>query len=1220
MAADSYPAVPRVNPDTSAADAAIGAFIANLGQRKEFFTTRYHPVLPPDPSIPGFKPGALALLQIPGMRPHGAQLFVENFFAPETPFSRLLLEWQTGAGKTTAALRIGQNYARLFRQYHALTPAARPTIHVVGFTKGIFFDEMLRHPELGFVSRAEVEEIRRLRVVTEASPSADLNRQLASFVGTIRRRATDRARGGYYTFYGYKEFAHKLFGVTAKGERAGVDVRVLYATAPEEEGDAQTTFAQRLTEEVRKGHLVINDELLQGLKGGLMFCDEIQDVYNMQVTNNYGIAIQYALDTLGDAAPRVIFMSATPMTGSAAEVVDLLNLLVPRSELPGGAALRREDFFSGGGRAAHRRVAPRKKKLVVEAAPEEEKEKTDGATSEAAAVDGVDAAADEADEREDAVRASVLLPGALERIGRLSAGRVSFLLDVDTESYPRRVFEGVEVGIPYLRFRLCPASPFHERTIARAARLRDTDGDTVTEDTNPMRITAHALYDLAFPNPAFAPDAALTDPESYGLYESGNTAEKLTAAPPAWRATAGVSLLRGAEAGATADTVALSGGFLVAGTRGPAGRPLIGAYSGKFAELIREVLARMRAGPGKLMIYHYRVRMAGVLLIQEMLRMNGFADETSDPTDATLCAVCGIARGTHNAPKGDEAVQGHSYTPARFVVAHSDVDTAVMKRSIANYNSPSNVDGYRFRILLGSKIISASYSLRAVREQYVLSLPTDIPTLIQVFGRVVRKGSHLELSPDQRAVNIHVFVTVPHGTDLKAKEYQYAALGPEMRRYADKMREYLVIQEVERALRRYAVDGFANYPKLVAVNPALATAASLDSLPYLPLVELGSLRPPLAVETFEAYGKGEQEVATIAAILRVLFGARPVWTYEDAWEAVRAGTVRGVGYDASLFGEGNYALALQSLQKPYGAPPVRVLSAPPYFVLVSAGGAPPEAYLDAVLSRPSGPLRVRLAGLGQEQKRRRLFDAGLRGLAGYFRRGVLDDAALVDLPGSFHEAMQRALVESDGSVSVSGHAEWDAALVSLYRRFRLLLTADDVQNRVASSYRGEVAALAALGEEAPVAVVGAKTVSVLILPQPAESVRWQEFPPSAFGVERRHRENPVCVGFAVEENGAAKFKVRPPIAARGTHAAPGDRRLLERGAVCETRTRGELMAAIAGLESGVTQRRALAGVPVGELCSKLKKRLLALEEAARASGEADALRYLYLYNERSPLQ
>ena len=37
---------------------------------------------------------------------------------------------------------------------------------------------------------------------------------------------------------------------------------------------------------------------------------------------------------------------------------------------------------------------------------------------------------------------------------------------------------------------------------------------------------------------------------------------------------------------------------------------------------------------------------------------------------------------------------------------------------------------------------------------------------------------------------------------------------PELQKYIDKGKEYLVIQEVEKALHKYAIDGFTNYENI----------------------------------------------------------------------------------------------------------------------------------------------------------------------------------------------------------------------------------------------------------------------------------------------------------------------------------------------------------------------------------------------------------------------
>ena len=45
-----------------------------------------------------------------GIHLHGSQLFVRGFLTPQTPYMRLLLNWQTGTGKSIAAIGIAQKF------------------------------------------------------------------------------------------------------------------------------------------------------------------------------------------------------------------------------------------------------------------------------------------------------------------------------------------------------------------------------------------------------------------------------------------------------------------------------------------------------------------------------------------------------------------------------------------------------------------------------------------------------------------------------------------------------------------------------------------------------------------------------------------------------------------------------------------------------------------------------------------------------------------------------------------------------------------------------------------------------------------------------------------------------------------------------------------------------------------------------------------------------
>ena len=197
-----------------------------------------------------------------------------------------------------------------------------------------------------------------------------------------------------------------------------------------------------------------------------------------------GIAIQYILDAyLPGEAPRAVFMSATPVTGTALEIVDLLNLLVPQEYLPEQKHLVSNDLF------------------MLENGRLQWKE------------------------------------GALELVEQLAAGRVSFLLDLQSNLYPTRQFIGQTVElhgtvIPYLKFTLCPLSGFYKRT--QKAMIEASGGSSA------VSVSDYTIYDMVFPNPQYSPNAPLTD-YGVGTYQSNLITTTLLTAPQDWLARAGGS-------------------------------------------------------------------------------------------------------------------------------------------------------------------------------------------------------------------------------------------------------------------------------------------------------------------------------------------------------------------------------------------------------------------------------------------------------------------------------------------------------------------------------------------------------------------------------------------------------------------------------------------------------------------------------------------------------
>ena len=716
---------------------------------------------------------------------------------------------------------------------------------------------------------------------------------------------------------------------------------------------------------------------------------------------------------------------------------------------------------------------------------------------------------------------------------------------------------------------------------------------------------------MVYPNPAFAPDAAAADPEAHGLYDSAETPQLLAGAPADWRRAAGVRVesLKGGGGVRAGDAALISGDFLsVAEGADPPG---VEFYSTKYSRIGKDIVEIVEAGrPGKIFVFHPRVRMSGALQIQELLDANGFIDADSTPSASTRCSRCGARKKGH-APKD------HRYAPARYLTVHSEIDRGAVDRAIARFNAPPNVAGADFRVLIGSRIVRQGVNFMAVAWELVASVPVDIPTLVQVFGRVVRRGSHAALPEEDRNVSIRLYVSTA-GPHSKGK-----GPAPELTRYAEKMEEYGPTQEVERAVRRYAVDAFANYSRVKARSPGAFTEATIDSLPYTPVVGLDDvLRLPENTVTFEAYGHGDREVAVIRDSVRALFEAQPVWTYGDLWAAVRSGRVEGVAEFPGGFSEESFALALSDLAgydpavaRPSSAGAFGVSRVGAFYVRSprDAEGRPlldVESYVRD--PAPLEPLRVSVGDYVRSARAAKNFKVQLREFEDTFGpEGPPATDAFLRYDAPFHYSLLRALVADAGASKKAKDPQGALGrMAGAYRRFRILLTEGDIAAapEALRLVRGKKKPRAK--SSALVGYAGPSSVSLW----GGGAAGWYEIPRAAVGYGKRYLENPSVVGYVERRGPHLRFKIRQPLHELAK-ADVRDVRSLARGAACETRPRAELEEVVRQLGG-----RGLGNRPSSEACREIWALLLEREEKARkpARGMGEGVRWLYLFNDRLP--
>jgi hypothetical protein len=795
------------------------------------------------------------------------QRFGSNFMNPDTPWTRLILNHEMGAGKTVTAIGIALRFIEVYKVLSMADIAKQQhrCVYIIGFTRAIFERDLFRFTELGFITRAEQEYLAKLKHYAQLGAENDI-KTYKEFYIKLRRRLGNFKGNGYFRFIGYRELANRVFM-----------------------GNQMTTNMSEA--EIRAGiennTIGIDMTYISQFKNNLIICDEIHNVYNSLAKNNWGIAIQIILNEFGNNI-RALFLSGTLIKNSQTESVDVLNLAVGTKDVQ----YKRSDFF------------------------------------------------DSTDQP---------LPGAIQRIGKLLRGRVSFLVDINPKYFPKAMYFGEpivvnNVPVKYLKFERCemqaeqlraylstkddiatlheypyifdmvfprppkkqPILPSKADGLKKVKKTKNTidessggadsvssetsiDTTSIEETTSDDAPASEAVASEAVASEAVASEAVAKS-EIHVATSDIETAEDITGEIPifkssglrtidladtSWKAKVGISV--------QAKEKTITGAILR--------RENIITYSSKYTrmlDLLEEILA---SGGGKVFIFHKFIHMTGVFLIGNILGENGFTPVGSPHGANTKCALCGALEDKHS--KKEPA---HEFTPARYVIIHGELDKRTLNAQLEKYNSSDNTDGGKIMIVIGSRVMKEAYDLIATRYVLVMSRPDNIPSLLQITARAVRAGSHQLLPKDKQTVAIHIFTAkIPD------------ALSYEEDKYVQKINDYIIIQQIEREIHANAVDVNINR-KLI--EPALKDDG-LGHLKFEPAVA-DSDESAMTTATFDMFYK-EREVADIAYIIKRLFMEDSrVWKRDDLWEAVKSPGFE-FEYDTKLFSYASFSVAVHRL-------------------------------------------------------------------------------------------------------------------------------------------------------------------------------------------------------------------------------------------------------------------------------------------------------------------
>jgi len=852
------------------------------------------------------------------------QMFTANFMNPNTPYSRLLLKWGTGSGKTIGSLAIAMKYISFLKQ----TDPPLGHVFILGFTESIFKNELMRFPQFGFISYEELQQMQTLR--TQAMQSRSAAERYKELVSRVKRRITSGKNNGFFQFMGYKALAMQLFIPSTNSIKVSDLSR------------------EEIITQINDGRIRLNESLLKEFSNSLMICDEIHNLYNSFEKNNWGVTIETILNY--NSTTRALFLSATPINNSPTEIVDILNLVLPRALFP---IVQQKDLFDG----------------------------------------------------------EHLKPGAEKQLRSYLMGRVSFLQDVNPEVFPKRVFAGESIeGVPFLKFVRVPMSEFHYAVYAKEVldtlpqeghyimdfllpdpeidykgkTLAPQPGIFKTRDVQSKYEAAKSewraqiglgLADDVLTGPALKLENHLGEISAKYQYMMRQVIDCLQKQKGKmfiyhnYIHMSGVLFIQ---------EVLRVNGILMEDD--PVRNDTLCVHCGRPRELhSADPGAPLKKGGGALSVTardsEYDVyddtsflftyieipslkvvplafqstNRAKVRAAAEKLAVDGewvfqlmddqveewkplAASYWPDPTNEGIVFISNsplapsradeIYHAMHIKPvklQGGAAKQGqrtagggaklpdHAFRAARFLIVHSNIDKKKIQHTVERFSSVSNTFGEEFFIIVGSRVLKESYTLKAVRNVIITARPDNISMLVQIMGRAVRKDAHSRLPPDQRQVEVTLLTHC-----LPIKKGKAYALSYEEQKYKLKMEINEEVQKINRVMHEVAIDRYFNHAKIFR-DPELLKHGDLDLLPYDNLKLRQKFSPKdVKLVTFNAFHK-EQEFGMVQYVIKRLFlEYSPVWKYTHLVKAVRSPPFM-ISMDSGLFEDYIINTALTSL-------------------------------------------------------------------------------------------------------------------------------------------------------------------------------------------------------------------------------------------------------------------------------------------------------------------
>lgn len=143
----------------------------------------------------------------------------------------------------------------------------------------------------------------------------------------------------------------------------------------------------------------------------------------------------------------------------------------------------------------------------------------------------------------------------------------------------------------------------------------------------------------------------------------------------------------------------------------------------------------------------------------------------------------------------------HGEGKKRFAVWSGDENDNVKEEIKAVFNQPSNINGSKLRVMLGSPSIKEGVTLLRVREVHVMEPYWNQARLDQIIGRAIRYCSHKDVPKEDRFVKVYIYMAIHPKIEETVDQYIYKLA----------RRKNKLIKEFEKAVKEASVDCKLNW-------------------------------------------------------------------------------------------------------------------------------------------------------------------------------------------------------------------------------------------------------------------------------------------------------------------------------------------------------------------------------------------------------------------------